>query len=246
VNGQRTRHALAWGVHTYTILGGVLGMLALVALVDGNTPVALLLLAVAIVIDMTDGMLARKCKVWEVLPDFDGAKVDDLVDFLTYVWAPVLILHVEGLVTNPLWLLLPVVGSLYAYGRPGMKEIEGEAFFVGFPSYWNIFVLYVYWLQPAESVTVALLLIFFVLSFLPTRYLYPSKNPKFPLATLGLGAIWLVLIGSLLAQPTPDTTLVMISLFYPVYYLVASFYVEIDHRVSQLTDRMDADRLDAT
>ncbi len=245
VNAQMTQLALAWGVHIYTMSGGALGMLALVALVDGKTPLALLLLAVAIVIDMTDGLLARKCRVRELLPNFDGAKVDDLVDFLTYVWAPVLILHVEGLVTNPIWLLLPVVGSLYAYGRPGMKEIEGEAFFVGFPSYWNILVLYVYWLQPTESFTIGLLILFFVLSFLPTRYLYPSKNPKYPLATLGLGAIWLVLIGGLLAQPTPNETLVTISLFYPLYYLGASFYVEIDHRLSQLNDRANADTLDA-
>jgi phosphatidylcholine synthase len=233
VNPRLTQRTLAWGVHAYTMSGGALGMLALVAVVERQTPIALLLLAIAIVIDMTDGMLARKVKVSEVVPNFDGAKVDDLVDFLTYVWAPVLILYAEGLVSSPVWLLLPVIGSLYAYGRPGMKEVDGEAYFVGFPSYWNILVLYMYWLRPAEDVTIALLIIFCVLSFVPTRYLYPSKNPKYPLATLGLGAIWLILIGYLLAQSEPNNSLVVLSLFYPIYYLGASFFVEINHHLSK-------------
>lgn len=224
---------MAWFVHAYTAFGGVLGMLALIAIVDGRTPLALSLLAVAIVIDMTDGMLARRCRVQEVIPDFDGAKLDDLIDFLTYVWAPVLILHVEGLISNPAWLILPVIGSLYAYGRPGMKEVDGEAFFVGFPSYWNIVVLYVYWMQPAEAVIQALLVFFFVLSFVPMRYLYPSKNPKYPLATLGLGAVWVAVIGLMLAQGEPNQTLVTLSLIYPAYYMGASFYIDISYRLKQ-------------
>lgn len=223
-------HFLAWGVHLYTMLGGVIGMMALVAISDNQIQIAWILLLVTLLIDMTDGTFARRFRVSEVVPKFDGSKVDDIVDFLTYVWAPVLIIHVTGLISNPLWLGLPVLGSLYVYGRPGMKEIEGEAYFVAFPSYWNVLALYLYWLRPEESLVIVTLIFFFVLCLIPTRYLYPSKNPKYPILTLGMGAIWLILIIYLILQPYADPTLVNISMIYPIYYMVASFFIEWKYR----------------
>lgn len=231
----------AWGVHLYTMLGGVIGMLALVAISNEQIQYAWILLIIALVIDMTDGMLARRYRVSEVIPNFDGAKIDDLIDFLTYVWAPVLVIYVTGLISNPLWLALPVIGSLYAYGRPSMKEIDGEAYFIGFPSYWNILVIYLYWLQPSETVVVGLLLFFFVLSFIPSRYLYPSKNPKFPFMTLGVGSVWVIVMIVLILQPEPNTLIVLISLIYPIYYMLASFYVEMSyHRSPQSPKRLNS------
>ena len=35
----------------------------------------------AVFVDSTDGMFARKLKVKEVIPHFDGAKLDDLIDY---------------------------------------------------------------------------------------------------------------------------------------------------------------------
>jgi phosphatidylcholine synthase len=230
VNQTTLPKITAWSVHAYTILGGVIGMIALSAIAAGYTRTAWILLFIAFVIDMTDGMLARKVRVREVLPNFDGAKIDDLIDFLTYVWAPVLILYTEQLVTNSLWLALPIIGSLYVYGHPGMKEMDGEAYFVGFPSYWNVLVLYLYWLHPPEAVVIALLIVFMVLSFIPTRYLYPSKNPIYPRFTLGLGAIWLAMLILMLPQLQPNPLWVILSLFYPLYYLGVSFYVEMTYR----------------
>ncbi len=219
----------AWGVHVYTMLGGVIGMLALVAISDNKIQIAWMLLIIAFIIDMTDGTLARRYQVSTILPQFDGAKIDDLIDFLTYVWAPILIIHASDLISNPVWLALPILGSLYAYGRPGMKEIDGEAYFIGFPSYWNVVALYLYWLQPIESVVIGLLIFFFILSFIPSRYLYPSKNPKYPQITLGVGFIWLITVIVFIVQPPTNTVLILVSLIYPIYYMLASFYVELSY-----------------
>ena len=227
----------AWSVHAYTMLGGVLGMIALAAIAANETRLAWFLLFLAFIIDTTDGILARKYRVREVLPHFDGAKIDDLIDFLTFVWAPVLILHTENLVTNPIWLGIPVIGSLFAYGHTGMKEVEGEAYFLRFPSYWNVLVLYLYWLRPPEMVVILLLLVCMVLSFIPTRYLYPSKNPKYPLFTFGLALIWVPMMLALLSQPEPNQTWVILSMFYPIYYMGMSFYIELSYHTDQMPVR---------
>ncbi|MBZ0294001.1 MAG: hypothetical protein K8L99_15670 [Anaerolineae bacterium] len=218
------RSAAAWLAHLYTAIGGVIGMLALFAAAAGDIRTAFLLMLLTLVIDSTDGLLARAMHVHEVLPKFDGAMVDNVIDFLTYVWLPVFIIGSIGVLPHPLWITVPVLAGLYAYGQVDMKTPDN--FFLGFPSYWNIVALYMYWLRPEGVVAVLVLLIPGILTFIPTRYLYPSKNRVLSIPTWILASIWLVLITYLLFQEQPNQTLIWISTLFPVYYLLASFYVE--------------------
>ena len=41
-------------------------------------------------------MLARLARVKEATPRFDGARLDDIVDYLTFVFVPVLLLYRAG------------------------------------------------------------------------------------------------------------------------------------------------------
>ncbi len=220
----RTRTLLAWGVHLYTAIGGVVGMFALFNAALGYTREAFLLLVVTLLIDATDGLMARAVRVREVLPGFDGAMLDNVIDTLTFAWIPVFILWQEALLPHPLFLVLPVLASLYAYGQVNMKT--EDSFFLGFPTYWNIVALYLYWLRPVAVVAVLLVALFTVLTFVPTRYLYPSKNAALWQLSWGLGSLWFVLIIGLLLQPEPPLVLVWVSLLYPLYYLGASFYLD--------------------
>ena len=136
-----------------------------------------------------------------------------------------------GLLPNLAWIAIPVLAGLYAYGQVDMKTPDD--FFLGFPSYWNIVALYMYWLQPSASVAVLMLLIPGVLTFIPTRYLYPSKNRTLARPTWILGGLWLALVLYLLFQPQPDMRLVWLSMTFPVYYFAASFYVDFQIRRSE-------------
>src|ERR1035437_5498605 len=90
----------AWGVHFYTACGAVLGFLALDATANGNYGLAFIWLTVATVIDCTDGTLARRVGVKQVLPHFDGARLDDIVDYLNYVLVPVVLAYHAGLIPH--------------------------------------------------------------------------------------------------------------------------------------------------
>ena len=68
---------LAWLVHLYTAMGLVCAAGMAVLIVRGDDASfrgAFLLMMVATAIDATDGWLARKARVKEVLPGFDGAR----------------------------------------------------------------------------------------------------------------------------------------------------------------------------
>src|SRR5580765_7856506 len=164
------KKCLAWCVHGYTALGLVMAAGMAVAIYEG-TPAsfrfAFLLMLVATLVDATDGTLARAVKVKEVLPHFDGRRLDDLIDFQTFTSLPLLLIWRAGLLgdESPAWLLAPLLASIYGFCQTTAKTDDG--YFLGFPSYWNIVAFYLYLLEPPVWFTVGLLLFFAFMTFVP-------------------------------------------------------------------------------
>jgi phosphatidylcholine synthase len=86
----------AWLVHTFTASGAIVAFLGVVAVLSSNYRAAFLWMLAAMAIDATDGLLARALRVKERLPDIDGARIDDTVDYLTFVFLPMLLLYHAG------------------------------------------------------------------------------------------------------------------------------------------------------
>ena len=217
----------AWLVHLYTASGFVLAFLAAQSAIDHDFRTAFLYLAAQVFVDATDGMLARAVRVSERLPWFSGSKLDDLVDYLTYVFVPALIVWRALLVVDPWTNVVPWAMLLSSgYGFSHMKAKTSDHFFTGFPSYWNIVVLYLWLLQLSPDVNALILLGFAVMVFVPIRYIYPSRTAVLPRSTNLLAAVWAATIVVVLWQyPAVSRTLVLVSLAYPVYYLLLSFVV---------------------
>ncbi len=224
-----TRPVLAaWGVHLYTALGAVLGFLALEAIAVESYGWAFFLMAIATFIDSTDGTLARRMRVKQVLPHFDGARLDDIVDYLNYVVVPIVLAYHAGLIPRGAVGLcigsLPLLASGYGFCQLDAKT--EDHFFKGFPSYWNVVVFYLYALGSPLWFNTSILIILSILVFVPIRYLYPSKNRTAQRTTYALGIIWAVCMFTLMAQfPTPSRGLARFSLFFPIYYVAISFHL---------------------
>ena len=230
VKSMRAGRFAAWGVHLYTASGAVLALLAVEAIFQQAYGVAFAWMATAMFIDCTDGTLARRARVKELLPHFDGAKLDDILDYLNYVVVPVLLAYRAGLVPDgALGLLvaaLPLLASGYGFCRSDAKT--ADHFFTGFPSYWNVVVLYLYMLQTPVWFNVTTLLVLSILIFVPIRYLYPSRGATARTATYTLGILWAGLVIWLILQfPQPSRTLALLSLFFPAYYLGMSMWAHL-------------------
>ena len=225
---MRGARLAAWGVHLYTAFGSVLGFLALEAIARQAYPAAFGWMALATFIDSTDGTLARRARVKEVLPHFDGARLDDIVDYLNYVVVPIVLAYHAGLVPQGGMGLfigaLPLLASGYGFCQVDAKT--DDHFFKGFPSYWNIVVFYLYTLGTPVWLNNLVLAGLAILVFVPIRYLYPSRNPTARLTTHVLGIGWAVCLIVLLAQfPTPSRTLAAASLYFPIYYFGISLHL---------------------
>jgi len=230
---RRFKKFLAWCVHAYTALGLVAAAGIAVLIVRGGEESfrwAFGLMLVATLIDATDGTLARAIRIKEVLPGFDGRRLDDLVDFLTYTFLPLFLLWRADIPAG--WtgvLLVPLLASAYGFCQVSIKTDDG--YFLGFPSYWNFVAFYLYVFQPLPpGVSIALLITFALLTFVPLRYLYPSQRGRLNRVTNLLAAAWIALLVWIIADWTDRfdgriRLLAVISLLFPVYYLAASWVV---------------------
>jgi phosphatidylcholine synthase len=237
-------------VHLYTASGTVLALLIVLAAFDGNVIMALWFGLVALVVDGTDGMLARGARVKETIPWFDGARLDDIVDYLTYVFAPVLLLWTTGALPAGAagWVLaaLPLLSSSYQFCRVDAKTDDHT--FLGFPSYWNVVAFYVIVLDLDRSTVATLLVVCSALVFVPVRYLYPSRTQAFRTLSLVLTAVWIGTYALLLLEhPSENPVVVAVSLGYLAYYLAISGYLTVAARRRRrdgenLAAAVDADR----
>jgi phosphatidylcholine synthase len=237
VRAPRWRIALAWGVHLYTALGlaCAAGMAVLIYRGDGASfRGAFWLMLLATLIDATDGALARAVRIKETLPGFDGRRLDDLVDFVTYVCLPLLLIWRAKLVPEgtEAVLLLPLFAAAYGFSQVEAKNAEG--YFVGFPSYWNVVAFYLYALQPPGWLGLALVIALSLLTFVPSLYLYPTQKGLANRVTCVLGAAWVVVLvwvlWNLPDDPRADTApreLTLVSLSYPIYYFILSWLVTL-------------------
>ena len=222
-----------WALHLYTASGTVLALLAVIAVFDGHTVRALWILLAALVVDGTDGMLARALRVKETIPTFDGAKLDDIVDYITYAFVPMLLLWAGDYLPEGFWgkavAAIPLVASSYQFCRSDAKT--DDHFFLGFPSYWNIVAFYVVVAEMSVGVTVAVLAVCTVLVFVPVKYVYPSRTAALWHLNMAFAVAWLAAYAVITALlPDAPPWLVTLSLAYPAYYLAVSLWLTASTR----------------
>jgi phosphatidylcholine synthase len=220
---------LAWLVHLYTASGALAAFFGTLAVFDGRYRDSFLWMIAAALVDASDGVLARLAHVKDVLPGFDGARLDDIVDYLTFVFLPVLLLYYAGdLPAGWGGLVASVVLLSSAYGFGSTDAKTSDHFFTGFPSYWNIVVFYLLIARLPATVNGVILLALVVLVFVPIRYLYPSRTPVLMWPTNILGAVWGALMLVMLWQyPAISQPIFLASLAFPIYYVVLSLMLQM-------------------
>lgn len=223
--------AAAAAVHAYTAAGGVLAFFALAQIAAGRFEAALLLLAAAFAIDGTDGVLARRLRVKAVLPGFDGAALDLVIDFVTYAVAPLLLLWRAGLLPQPgwCWAMLALGSALYDFGN--RHPLKDRGLYTGLPAVWNFYAFHVYYVRPGEGVQIAVLLALVVLTFAPIHFVALSRLRYLRGVSLSVVALYLAAIVAVIAGLVADRRgWALAALAAPAWYLALSLRVHLRHR----------------
>lgn len=232
--------ARAYAVHLLTASGIVAALLAVAELFDDapDERVVFVWLAIAVVIDAVDGPLARAWDVKRLAPDIDGRTIDDIVDYLTFTFIPLLLVWRMGWVpfapglAGAAWIVPALVASLLGFAHVGAKD-EAAGYFRGFPSYWNIAAFYAGLAfhglgETGQWVNGVGLLALAALTVSPLRFLYPNLAPRpWKLPVMLGAAAWLVMmLGMLLVYRRVPGWVVAVSLIYPAFYVTLSILLD--------------------
>lgn len=220
------RTHLLWLIHIYSGLGIPVAALTLYHCIKGEVKIAFFYMFLAILIDATDGLLARRFHVSKVLTKFDGRKLDDLVDFLNYVLVPVAMAFILRILPRDYMFfgIIPIIASVYGFSQVSAKTEDG--YFTGFPSYWNLVLFYLYLFQLSTLFNSIVFILFSIAVFIPVKYIVPFKTKPFTMVTdifcifwgLNLAAIYIFL-------PNPPAWLIVLSAGFPIYYAGLSIYL---------------------
>ena len=219
--------ALGLAVHAYTASGLIAALFAALEICSRQPDVRIVFFwfVVATLIDATDGPLARAVRIKIVVPEIDGRKIDDIVDYLTFTFLPLLLIARMGWVPDPAWLFVvpAIIASVFGFANTGAKD-ESGGFFLGFPSYWNIVAFYAGLFTPV--VNAVMLLVLAGLTLAPIGFIYPNLAPRrWKLAIMAGALAWLAIVLAMLPRyPHVPLWLVLVSLIYPLFYSFVSVY----------------------
>ena len=184
---------LAWGVHALTLSGLVWASFAMVALSAGRAKEMFLFLGIAAVTDALDGPLARKFKVKEYAPGFDGAILDNIIDYLTWTFIPAYFLSVFGYLGPPpvaaVLFILILVSSTFCYANVSLKTAEW--YFTGFPAAWNIVAVYFFVLNPPLWLNIAVTIYLSAITIVPITFLHPFRVKRLRIFNVVATTLWL-------------------------------------------------------
>lgn len=225
----------AFLVHCYTASTMIILLAAMALLLDGRLTAALFVMLLSIVIDATDGTLARRFKVKHYAPEFDGRSMDDVIDYVAYVFLPVVFLLQADMLLQPavFFGVFPLIASAFGFSRVDAK-LDDAGFFVGFPSYWNIVVAYFYLTGSPAWLNTLIIIVLAALVFVPTRYIYITRFPRHrTFHLIGATISGIALLAALLTSDALRNTLVVISLIYPIYYTGLSLVLDRRARMNR-------------
>lgn len=227
-----TRRLAAWSVHLLTASGAVFCLLALDATYASDWRRALFWLVIAVAVDAVDGTLARMARVKDVVPTFDGTTLDNMIDFVSYVIVPAMIIHRSGVLpaeASFASVCAICLGSTFQFCQGDAKT--PDHYFTGFPSYWNITAMYLLAMKLSPEMNLAIVITLVLLVFVPVKYIYVNRTRPFRRITLPLTVVWSLMGLAILWQlPDPQPWLVWTSLIYVAYYAAMSVYLTLRMR----------------
>lgn len=220
---------LKMAVNALTGIGGGLGLIAVPVAFAGNIRHAWMLLGVAMIIDWSDGLLVRSLGLQNV-GGYDGERLDEYADLVTYVLSPALVAMASGqLPRTAVGYSAVVFICVTSFFQFTYQDAKTDRAFYGWPSYWNILFFYLWGFGAEPVLTFVLVGICGVGTFLPIPFPYPSKHSLQRHILGPMIAGWCVGVGYVLYWSTPPVAVLALTALAPAYYMVlpAFYYDEL-------------------
>ncbi len=222
------RKSAKFFINVLTTLGAGVAVVSIPYAFNGHLRTAWALMGIALLVDWIDGSLVRYFRLDPCLSGYDGARLDEYADLMTYAIAPVLAALASGVL--PKWLtgyaivVFVCAVSCLQFSRVTSKS---DRAFRGWPCYWNFVYFYCWGLEMSPAWTILLSVILGLATFTPVPFPYPSKFLLQQQILIPMGVLWFGLVTLSLIPPETSKIMLALSLIFPLYYMALPlFYFE--------------------
>ena len=228
-------------IHSVTAFGAIAGLISLEEFINGNFRSGLLWLIICQLIDGFDGPIARKIDIHLHATRFDGHILDLVVDYVTCVMVPVVMLVRLDLLTGNSALiyagLIIFTGALW-FARTD-QETE-DHWFNGFPAAWNLAIPTFIILGTRERYIEIIIVLLSILSLTKLKFPHLVKVEYLRPITWSLAVIYFVALTALSIQfPTGESALKPILVIFPIYIFGISIIHSWKVREKRVSSRND-------
>ena len=186
----------AYLVHLLTGTGILMSFFSIISILNEDQLLTFMFLIIALLIDVVDGNLARKYNVKKFCPNVDGLMLDSIVDYINYVFIPCIIIYKFNYVPEQFIIILPIlILSISLFSFSYLKIMTENYLYMGFPSIWNIIIIYLSILDLDVWNNFFILVILILLKVIPIKVLHPMryKNHQIKNSIIAIGLIFITL-----------------------------------------------------
>ena len=205
---------MSLALHAFTATGVLVGMAALVAVLDGSARLAIIWLLVAQLIDGIDGPLARRLLPEEATTKFDGYVLDLVIDFVTCVLVPAAFLWEFKMVNHDRSGMIAVAALLMFsclwFSRTDQQD--SESWFHGFPASWNMVIPTLWLLNSSPTVTLVVVACLSILTMTNVQFAHPIRVVQWRFWNVTAISVWVagVLFGTIWSPGIPVPLIALI------------------------------------
>jgi phosphatidylcholine synthase len=216
---------MSLALHAFTATGVLVGMAALVAVLDGSARMAIIWLLVAQLIDGIDGPLARRLLPDEATTKFDGYVLDLVIDFVTCVLVPAAFLWQFRMVNHDRSGMIAIAALLMFsslwFSRTDQQD--DDSWFHGFPAAWNMVVPTLWLLESSPTVTMVVVACLSILTMTNVQFAHPVRVVQWRIWNMTAISVWVtgVLLGTIWSPQVPALVMALV-VIGPVMVAVAT------------------------
>lgn len=230
-SARQSPRDMSLALHAFTATGVLVGMAALVAVLDGSARLAIIWLLVAQLIDGIDGPLARRLLPEEATTKFDGYVLDLVIDFVTCVLVPAAFLWEFRMVNHDRSGMIAVAALLMFsclwFSRTDQQD--SESWFHGFPASWNMVIPTLWLLNTSPTVTLVVVACLSILTMTNVQFAHPIRVVQWRIWNVSAISVWVagVLFGTIWSPGIPAPLIALIFLG-PLMVAGATFARQIE------------------
>ncbi len=219
------RKNLSFSVHILTASGVICSYMCISNIFKKEIELCFFWLGIALIIDVIDGPLARKLDIKNKYPSINGLMLDTIVDYINWIFLPVLILFQFDLVYKNLeFILVPALLLIPALSYSTTITTNSDKSYSGMPAIWNLLAVFFFLAETNVMFNSLIMIIFLILKFLPINISHPFRTKKLFYFNSIFAFVWIATSTILIAEKVFLNSIIS-TLVQNLWYLSSSYFV---------------------